>query len=1037
MNESNAKLTLALVPSSNCHCRAAILVGLGALLTHGWIASGDTLPTASDCPYVIRTWRMEDGLPENRIRSVLQTQDGHIWVGTFSGLARFDGVGFRVFDTVKTPELEDSAFRSMFEDRRGRLWLGHHNGQLTVYEYGEFHSQSLPVGWPNLEIDSFVEDKAGKMWVMNRGGWIARFQERQPEALIKPRTEHLVNHLLSDASSRLWTHRDLQVLPLRADGAVVEDDSKTVAGRSAMVVCSSRAGGIWVVDENLRRWHEGQWVEDRGPLPWSDPGLTALLETSAGDVWVGTYTKGLYVVTRDGKRHEVGVESGLSHNTVSCLWEDREHSVWVGTGGGGLNQLRRKRVRMVSPPDKWQNHPVLCVTPDLAGGLWVGTEGAGAYAYDLGEWRNYDDRHGIARRDVWSVHVDKSGGVWVGSAWNGVLKLEGNQFLPAPGWPERTWIVYALLAGRQGDLWAGGERGVGWFHGGSWQVMDLDPAVEEERVRQIAQDVTGTTWFATAGHGLWSLREGQRQRYGRADGFESEYLTSLYIDTHQTLWIGTKGGGLWRHRDGRFVAITSAQGLPASTVVSIVGDRKGHLWLSTPQGLIRVSLDQLNECADGQLQSVDCLQLDLSDGLKGLEFEGPNQPNSCCTPDGRLWFATSAGLAVVDPLDLYTNQLAPQILINSLVVDGQNTPFDAALIQRAAKDETGPAWQQRLVIPPGRHRFELHYAGLSFAAPDRMRFRHRLEGLEKQWNEAGNTRIAPYSYLPPGDYTFHVTACNNDGVWNETGARLAFRLLPHFWQTWWFRAGSLSGASLLLTAGAVTILRRRHRRKLEVIERQRAVERERMRIAQDIHDDLGANLTRISLLSQSALGRLEGADAAASDVTRIHQTAHDLTRALDEIVWAVNPRHDTLNSLVNYLTNYVEETIEPAGVRLSLEMPVSLPAWPLKVEVRHNLFLAAKEALNNVLKHAQASELRVTLKLVADGFTLELADNGRGFAVATEGDGLGNMHHRMSDIGGACQITSAPNQGTRVRFTVPVETVKPNRLTKTDALSPK
>lgn len=1029
---------VALVPFSTCHCRAAILVWLAALLTPRWAAAGVApAPAATDCPYVIRTWRMEDGLPENRIRAVLQTQDGYIWVATLSGLARFNGVGFQIFDTVKSPELGDSAFRTMFEDRQGRLWLGHHNGQLTVYEHGKFASQTLPVGWPNLEIDSLVENEAGEIWVMNRGGWLAQFKGGQAELLSKPPAEHLVNHLLIDAASRPWMHREFEVLPLRTNGAVKVNDRNSVRGRGEIVVCASRAGGIWVADTGLRRWQEGQWVEDRGPLPWPNPGLTALMETVAGDVWVSTYTKGLYVATRDGKRHEVSMESGLAHNTVSCLLEDREHNIWVGTGGGGLNQLRRKRVRMVNPPDNWQHHPVLCVTTNLTGGLWVGTEGAGVYANDRGEWRNYDDRHGIVRRDAWSVHVDKSGGVWVGSAWNGVLKLDGNQFVPAPGWPERSWIIYALLGGNHGDLWAGGERGVGHYYGGSWQVIDLDPAVEEERVRQIAQDGSGTAWFATAGHGLWSFREGQLRHYGRSEGLESEHLTSLHVDTEQSLWIGTKGGGLWRHRNGRFAVITSANGLPGNTIVSIVGDSTGSLWLTTPQGLIRVSLEQLNQCAEGHAKRVDRLQLDLSDGLKSLEFTGPNQPNSCRTSDGRLWFATGAGLAVVDSLDLYMNQLAPQIAIDGLVVDGISLPLNPALVHRTAQDETEPAARTRIGIPPGRRRVELHYAGLSFAAPNRMRFRHRLEGLEAQWNEVGNTRVAPYSYLPPGDYTFHVTACNNDGVWNENGARLSFRLLPHFWQTWWFRAGSLGGASLMLAAVTLTFLRRRHRRKLDLIERQRAVERERMRIAQDIHDDLGANLTRISLLSQSALGQMGGETAAASDIHRIYHTAHDLTRALDEIVWAVNPRHDTLNSLVNYLTNYIEETLEPAGFRLSLEMPVSLPTWPLKAEVRHNLFLAAKEAFNNVLKHAHASELRLSLKLADDSFTLELADNGRGFAVCTEGNGLGNMRHRMRDIGGECQITSVPTQGTLVCLTVPIATVKPGQESDVATLSPK
>lgn len=1023
---------------STCDCRVRISVGLAVFSLQGLLAlRAAPIAAAVDCPYVIRTWKMEDGLPGNRIRSALQTQDGYLWVGTFNGLARFDGVGFRIFDTVKTPELRDCAIRALYEDARGTLWLGHHNGQFTTYAQGRFTPQDPPAGWPNLEVDGFVEDRTGHVWAMNRGGWLARFKGGQAEALVRPQAEHLVNHLHVDASGQLWTHRDFQVLPLRLDGSLVE--AVTIQARSSMVACASRAGGIWVADTGLRRWHEGQWVEDRGPLPWADPGMTALLETSAGDVWLGTYTKGLYVAARNGERHEVDAQSGLAHNSVSCFAEDREGSVWVGTGGGGLNLLRRKRVQMVSPPDNWQNHPVLCVTTNRTDGLWVGTEGAGVYAYDRGKWRNYDDRHGIVRRDAWSIHEDAAGGVWVGSAWSGVLKLDGDRFVPALGWPERSWIIYALLGAKTGDLWAGGERGVGWLHEGSWRIIYLDPAVTEERVRQIAQDASGTTWFATAGNGLWSLQDGRLTRYGRAQGLTSEYLTCLHVDADESLWIGAKGGGLWRYRNGRFAVVTSANGLPGDTVVSILDDQRGYLWLGTPQGLIRVQPEQLNRCADGRLQTIDYLQLDLSDGFKNLEFEGPNQPNACRTRDGRLWFATGAGLAVVDPVNIYTNQLPPKIVIDALLVDGQALSFEGAVVPRPAPSTAQAPTLARapLVIPPGRHRFEVRYAGLSYAAPDRMRFRHRLGGLEAHWSDVGNARVAHYSYLPPGNYTFHVVACNNDGVWNETGAKLSFRLLPQYWQTWWFRVGSTGAVATLLALAGVLFLRRRHRRRLKALEAQRAVERERMRIAQDIHDDLGASLTRISLLSESALGRMAGEAPAASDINRIHETAHDLTRALDEIVWAVNPRHDTLNCLVNYLTNYVEESLEPAGVRLCLEMAVCLPAWPLKVEVRHNLFLAAKEAMHNVIKHARATELRMSLHLAADAFTLELSDNGCGFAAAKGGNGIWSMNKRMQDIGGACQIESTPAKGTRIRLTVPVTLVRTSTVPPPTHLSPK
>jgi signal transduction histidine kinase len=248
-------------------------------------------------------------------------------------------------------------------------------------------------------------------------------------------------------------------------------------------------------------------------------------------------------------------------------------------------------------------------------------------------------------------------------------------------------------------------------------------------------------------------------------------------------------------------------------------------------------------------------------------------------------------------------------------------------------------------------------------------------------------------------------------------------LLPHYWQTLWFRIGVATLGAFAVAATVAATSRARHRRKLQAIERQRAVERERVRIAQDIHDDLGANLTRISLLSESALGKLDTANApASSDVQRIRQTAHDLTCALDEIVWAVNPRHDTVDSFVNYLTNYAEETMRTAGIRLNLDLPMSLPARPLGVETRHNLFLAVKEGLHNVVKHSRATEARLSLQMTPEGFLLEVSDDGCGFAQAETGNGLWSMNKRLQDIGGACQVEGVPGQGTRIRLTVPLNT---------------
>jgi signal transduction histidine kinase len=360
------------------------------------------------------------------------------------------------------------------------------------------------------------------------------------------------------------------------------------------------------------------------------------------------------------------------------------------------------------------------------------------------------------------------------------------------------------------------------------------------------------------------------------------------------------------------------------------------------------------------------------------------------------------------------------VVIEELLVDNHPVPRD-------------PAGKIPLRIPPGQNRFEFHFTGLSFVVPEKVRFKYRLEGLETEWVDGDTKRQVNYSYIAPGDYTFRVIACNNDGKWNEEGASLSFTLLPHFWQTWWFLA--LAGALALAAAGGVVwySMHRRMLRKLERLERQRAIERERERIAKDIHDDLGASLTRITMLSQSAQGNLDDPARAAANLDRIYGTARELTRAMDEIVWAVNPKHDTLDSLASYLGRFAQDFLGAARVRCRLDVPVQLPAWHLSAEVRHNLFLAFKEALHNVVKHAGASEVRVSLLLQPPGFALAVEDNGCGYAALppgaelpadperlAHGNGLLNMRRRLEEIRGQCDIDSRSGGGTRVRLTIPI-----------------
>jgi signal transduction histidine kinase len=535
-------------------------------------------------------------------------------------------------------------------------------------------------------------------------------------------------------------------------------------------------------------------------------------------------------------------------------------------------------------------------------------------------------------------------------------------------------------------------------------------------VRCILESRAGNIWFGTAGEGLFCLEPGRLKQFRKADGLPGDFVRCLREDEDGVIWIGTSDG-LCRFKDNHFTTLNTKQGLFDDVICDIEDDGHGFFWMSSFNGIFRVSKTELKQCADGRLTSIHCLAFGIGDGMPTLEASGAGGK----TPDGKLWFPTGHGLVAIDPQEVNTNQLPPPVLIEGLLVDNQPVTDLASL--------------SRLKIPPGRHRFEFQYTGLSFAVPEKVRFKHRLDKLDADWVDAGTKRAADYPYIPPGDYIFRVIACNNDGVWNETGATFAFTVLPYFWQTVWFRVLGLAGTVLLTSGGVWYGTRRRMRRKLEILEQQRAVERERTRIAKDIHDDLGASLTRINLLSQSARRGMDDPPQTVKNLDQICTTARQLTRAMDEIVWAVDPQHDTLDSLASYLGKLIHELLSDSGIRCRLDFPVQLPAWRVTAEVRHNLFLAFKEALHNILKHSQATEVHISFALEPASFAVNITDNGCGFdpdgftkTELTGGlprprlNGLVNMRKRLQEIGGRCEIRSERGRGTQVTFILPAKT---------------
>ncbi len=953
--------------------------------------------------HAVSRWEMKDGLPLNKVRALAQTPDGYLWVGTLNGLARFDGVRFRVFDAANTPALRHDGIESLAVDAQGRLWIGDTTGSVTVFAAGVFRRIALPPEWPGKPLLRLVATPDGAVWAVNDEGTAICIRDDTPPTFAPLRAHPSL--FAVDREGVAWMAAAGRLHRIDESGRATPAAGLALPG-AWQALFPSPTGGLWILHEGrLRRWHEGEWVEDRGRSDWGTIVLAAFLQTRDGRIFGGSFKEGVRIQHPDGAIERLDQTAGLGHNWAYCLFEDREGTVWVGTGNGGLHGLNPRRVAMVDASDHWRNSAVLSVAPAASGGLWIGTEGGGVYRLQGETVTNLPQRSGIWQGVATSVLEDRSGNLWVGTWSTGLRRMEDGELRPAYRATGGRNAVLTVFESRHGDIWVGTRDGPGRLRGDEWDWFDEEPALRGGPVRCFAEEPDGTLWCGRDDGSLVRIGRDGVRRYGRDEGLAGEQVRTLFVDPDGSLWVGTRRG-LGRWRDGRFTLLTTGHGLPHDVICQILDDGAGHLWIGSLGGIFRAARADLHRAADGKADTVPCLVCDHSSGLATLELSGLSQPAGCRTPDGRLWFATGMGLASLDPAAVRANPLPPPVLIEEVLVDGVVLP-------------AGPG--DVVHVPPGGRRFEFRYTGLSLTNPGRVGFRHRLRGLHEDWYDADTRRAAVYAQLAPGRYEFQVTARSADGAWNEAGATLAVSVLPQFWQTWWFRSSAWAGSVVLAGLGVAMIVRQRSRRRLAALERQRTLEHERGRIARDIHDDLGSSLTRIVMLSESARAGVDPPEQVSAHLDEINQTSRELTVRMGEIVWAVNPEHDTLDSFANFAGNHARAFLARAGVRCRLDVPVALPALPLDSSVRHHLFLAFKEAVHNAARHAGATSVHITLTFSSDQLALEVQDDGRGFepaAAAGSGQGLANMARRLAELGGNCEIRSSPGHGCTVRFQV-------------------
>jgi signal transduction histidine kinase/ligand-binding sensor domain-containing protein/CheY-like chemotaxis protein len=772
-------------------------------------ATAQTLdPTKAINQFVHEVWKTEDGLPENSVQAVVQTRDGYIWLATQEGLVRFDGIQFTVFDKSNTPQLGSSYVLALCEGHDNSLWIGTNRG-ICRLKNGHFTASQAEGRLSPDSILSIYETGDGTLWAGTDGKGLGRLKDGKLTHYTTKDglSDDFIWSLTGTADGSLWIGTNRGLNRLKDGRFTVYTTKDGLPGSVVLSLALDGPNGLWVgTDAGLCRMQDGKlraYAEKDGVA--RSP-VRAVYEDQLGTLWIGTEGHGLKRI-RGPDVSTFTTKDGLSNDAVMAIAEDAEGSLWLGTYGGGLNRLKDGTFVTYGKAlgiGEAQIQPI-CETPD--GEMLIGTSGDGLFWLKNGKVNHYTTQQGLPSNMVRTALKSKDGSIWAGTIGSGLARIKEGRIIT---YSTKNGLsndsIRALFEDQQGNLWIGTRGGLDCFKNGQFTVYSTRNGLPSDVVRALYQDKAGTLWIGTDG-GLVKMQDGKLQTYVNKDG--SHEVCAIHQDGEGTLWLGSLSGGLSRFKDGRYTNYTTKQGLYDDLVFQILEDDQDNLWMSCNKGVYRASKKELNEVAAGTIKAVHCVAYGVADGMGSQECNGGFQPAGWKTRDGRLWFPTLKGVAVVDPARLKTQGQPPRVILEQVLVEDQPQPVEG-----------------NIVVPPGRNRLQFRYTGISFSAPRKVQFKYQLVGFDKKWVDAGSNRSAYYTNIPAGEYRFRVIACNGDGIWNQNGASVDIELEPHFYQTPWFYGASALLLLSMLVGGYRLRIRqiREHGKELELRVEERTEE---------------------------------------------------------------------------------------------------------------------------------------------------------------------------------------------------------------------
>jgi signal transduction histidine kinase/ligand-binding sensor domain-containing protein len=948
--------------------------------------------------YTRTLWTQENGLPQDTVRAITQTKDGFLWLGTDEGLAEFDGYDFVDFNK-ENGALPNNSIAALWASSDGSLWIGTPGG-LTRYKDRKFTTFTKKDGLPDTFINSITEDRSGAIWVA-AGIYVSRFQNGK-----------FTNYSPSQGSPVeglriVYYGRDGNVYAAGYAGVGRFDGTRFVSvaepsdmGTVVTTVVQDRQGNLWIGGSGGLLMHTPagklRLYQTKDGLP--DSFVRAVWEDRDGNLWAGT--NGGLARLENGRFVSDQKANAQERGWVRSLYEDVEGNLWVGMNSG-LARLQDDIFTIYGGSEGLPSDKPTTVFQDRRGKIWIGFQDRGLMEFGSGQPRTYTTLDGLPSNEIFSIREDRRGDLLIATRDGPSRMRDGHFSTLVVDDPFNRQITFDFFEDHAGKLWVAGPGGLSeLLSGHSRNVIPGGTLLNTDFV-VLCETRDGSLWAGSYGQGLWRLKNGESRLYTTADGLSSNQIRSLVEGSEGTLWVGTFDGGLNGFRDDRFFHATTREGLLSDNIAHVEDDGQGSLWLSTTRGICRVRKQELQDLAAGKTRSVHPENFGVADGLRSAQC-APAYPTSrggTKTSDGRLWFPTSSGLAVLDPRDRKPSVSRPVIHLLEATVDGHPLPL-----------------KEGVTVPPGNGRAQFRYAGIHLSAPEQVRYSYRLEGLDPEWVNSVARRVTNYNSLPHGQYRFVVRASVIRGPSSETS--FAFELQPHFYETPWFRY-------LCILAAAAGIWALYQLRVRQMRERFSMVLEERARLAREIHDTLAQGFVGVSSQLDAVALTLNG----HMDVARKHldlarkMVRHSLTearRSVMDLRASALEGHDLSAAISQAAPHWT------AGSPVQVRVDVEGPNRKLPEEMEQHLLRIAQEAVTNVVKHAHANKVRIRLQMAQRKLSLLVADDGRGFEQTEAFSELGGhfgllgMRERAERLGGELQLHSEPGHGTQVEVTVPL-----------------